>query len=214
MDSVQLADNGQRLIALHGIDECGKGLVGSLIEEIAEENDLWAMCQGFADRVKYSIAASFGIKKEDAIAWCDWLKTNGEIVVQKAGDFDLITIDGRQFIRDFATDGHREIFGDDFWVRQLLPIDSYARDKIWYDAERIAIARIQVITDLRFMSEAQSVSALNGEIWEITGRGTGWNGDFHGEVCNYYIDNSGTPAETKEHVREMLASPAVRWLPL
>lgn len=190
-----------RIIALHGLDECGKGTIGDMIEQIAKEDSRTVAIAGFADLVKIGIARSFDANVPDdrAIEWYDELKVRGFVTAHK-GDLDdehRLTLDGRQFIRNYA-EGLKPIFGNDCWVNALF--------------ERIGNAEVIILTDLRFFSEAKAVGARQGEIWEITGRGEGFNGDFHGEgLPNRIIDNSGSRWDTLLQVKELLAAEPMTW---
>lgn len=60
----------------------------------------------------------------------------------------------REFLQRYGTEAHREIFGEDFWVDQCLPLQSYSGRKI-------------VIPDVRFENEASRVIAIGGSIVRI-----------------------------------------------
>jgi len=40
------------------------------------------------------------------------------------------SITGRQALQRYGTEGHRDVFGEDFWVDALLPVDSYTEGTV------------------------------------------------------------------------------------
>lgn len=58
----------------------------------------------------------------------------------------------RRLLQDLGV-GARNLFGDDFWIYQVLQ-DLHPSDKI-------------VISDVRFKNEAECISARGGQVWRI-----------------------------------------------
>ena len=65
----------------------------------------------------------------------------------------------RLFLQRYGTEAHRDIFGDDFWVKATLPDGLDHSD------------RLIVVTDCRFPNEAHRVHELGGYVVEV-GDGT------------------------------------------
>lgn len=173
------------LIGLHGVQRAGKNVTADFITELAMANDpaLSVRQRGFADKAKWAYARQYfpDITMEDAIKWVDEFKFSGEVTVHwdKSGKLQSHWQDGRTGIRQFATDGARDIYGQDFWVDQLLPlgqnrifegrprwIDSFAID--WDSLTTMAVtARVCLITDERFPNEVKRVKDVGGVNWKI-----------------------------------------------
>ena len=165
------------LIGLHGPKGSGKDTAFSYIAQWAAERGVRAARRGFADAPKLSVAKIFDPSATiaEAIAFADKLKAPGGTVSfsmrVEHGEGESRTysgeITGRMLYQRFATEGHRELFGEDIWLDVVLPTD---RDwtKSFEDnpflAEPIDIA---VITDVRFTNEAQRIRELHGQVWMI-----------------------------------------------
>jgi hypothetical protein len=62
----------------------------------------------------------------------------------------------RRLLQYFGTDVGRELFGEDFWIQQLKRrYDLYDPTKNW------------VISDCRFLNEAEEVKLLGGVMWRV-----------------------------------------------
>jgi hypothetical protein len=203
-----------RLIALHAADYGGKDTAGSMIDELHTAPDTWVPFarRAFATKMKESIAAGFGIPAEQAVEWCDRLKQPDVTIMVHSEDDELdLAVSGRQYVRDFATAGHRELFDPNFWVDVVLPPPGTGYEKGWH--AQFDHAAMCVITDLRFKSEASRVWECGGEVWAITGRGTPFddahlsNGDFEWKDADYFLDNSGSVEDLRPQIVSLLASP-------
>jgi hypothetical protein len=165
------------LIGLHGPKESGKDTAYSFIYQWGDGRGVRAARRGFADAVKLSIAKTFdpSVTITEAVSFCDKLKAPGSTISfsmrVEHGQGESRTysgeITGRMFIQRFATEAHRDVFGEDIWLDAVLPltrpwIRSFEDNP--FLAEPIEIA---VITDLRFSNEAQRVKELGGQVWLI-----------------------------------------------
>lgn len=105
----------------------------------------------FADKLKRSAAACLGISVEVLEA----LKEDGGTIeiILPGGFFKEITV--RQYLQWFGTEGHRMIFGDDFWLDAILPIGTNHEDEFL------------VVTDVRFPNEVHRILDLGGVIWRV-----------------------------------------------
>ena len=97
------------LIAINGLDRSGKDTAAHYLRETQG-----AITQfSFADKMKESLCKTLRMSREEL----EEFKDHGEIV-WRVGNKQW-TMTGREFIRWFATQGHREVFGEDFWVKEL-----------------------------------------------------------------------------------------------
>ena len=110
---------------------------------------------GFADKMKESIAAIFGLSKE----FIELEKRNPLTTVTLSSPVDAghgnvgeegITLTFREFIQNFGTEAHRGVFGDLFWVDACLPMDFEHAGKLVF------------VTDTRFASEQERVIEHGG----------------------------------------------------
>lgn len=165
-----------RIIGLTGVARSGKDTVGELIEEIAPELATQPTVKrtGFAHLLKLSATRLFypDATLEQALEWCDWLKTKGLISVM--ADDEVLGIDveqtGRDFLQRYGTEAHRDTFSEDFWLDAVLP---EGRD----DCD------ILVITDCRFENEAQRIQDRGGEVWQLVRPGV--------EAVNAHVSDAG-----------------------
>jgi hypothetical protein len=147
------------IIGLTGKKGSGKDTVAAhLIKEYGFER------RAFADPLKKSVAALFGIPYHKVDEW----KNDPSRMVYLANDF-IVTqgvepfadeiaseMPFGEFLQHYGTRSHRDIFGLDFWVDQTLPKDGF------YAGRKI------VVTDLRFENEAHRIKFLQGFVVEIT----------------------------------------------
>lgn len=140
------------IIALAGDTGSGKDTVGAyLIKEHGFER------KAFADPLKRAIAALFDIPFSEI----DKLKNDTTIMVgfgrQDDISMDIVPIHRpitfRKFVQNYG-ESLKLILGDDVWTNLTLPKASYAGRKI-------------VITDCRFIVEAERIKQFDGMIWEI-----------------------------------------------
>lgn len=142
--------------------------------------------KAFADPLKNSACAVLGITREQM----EQLKREDDILLEWTTEeyseplMLAEPINMRTLLQRYGTEAHRDIFGDDFWVKATLP-DSLVDD-----------GRLIVVTDCRFDNEAERIRAMGGLIFEI--RGPGHNPDAWdhpsekplSEAADIVIDNS------------------------
>jgi hypothetical protein len=142
------------LIGLNGKKGSGKDTAGAwLVEEHGFER------LSFAAPLKESAAACFDI---DPSVW-ETLKNDPDACVTVAtrihgepGIVGCVTV--REFLQRYGTEAHRDIFGADFWTRQLI-------DRLDPDGK-------YVVTDARFENECQAIQDAGGAIVVIKRPGT------------------------------------------
>lgn len=164
-----------KIIGLTGAAGSGKDTVCGFIKDWGEENGVEVRRFAFADSLKESAARSLGVfsrTTQGHVDFCNRLKQpDVQIHITKfhpgntgpdpePPEWEPITeITGREFLQFFGTEGHRDVFGEEFWVEQL-----FARIK-----QRCqGFDGVVVITDVRFPNEAAAVNATpDGEVWEV-----------------------------------------------
>lgn len=164
-----------KILGLTGLEGSGKDTVAGYVKEWGENLGLTVERQGFADILKYSVAMTLGMSHEEAqtnsgfFTFINALKDRGEISItipfdddEKAADMgattpETMTMTGRQFLRFYGTEAHRDVFGFDFWSDALFAE---------YDSSP-AQPDILVIPDVRFNNEAEAVRERGGFVWEV-----------------------------------------------
>lgn len=186
-----------RLIGIHGLKTSGKDSTAALIQELRPNVQRAA----FADKLKEIAALTLGYK-DDLIGAMDQFKSHGKLHVSGIVETDR-DITGRQYLQYLGAHA-REVFGDTFWIDQVLPRDCY-QDEDWdhlvqmeiqkEDDERLERmypdADIVIITDVRYENEAERVKDLGGEIWEVLRPGTASDGhSSETPLPRIYIDKT------------------------
>lgn len=190
------------LLGLTGFKGSGKNTVADYLTEKYNFEQL-----SFATKVKKSAAACFGIDPE---IW-EKLKNNPAAMIRIEtssfpGSRDIIIesrITAREFLQHYGVEAHRDIFGDDFWVDQVLPDENYP-NRGWYD-------RNAVITDVRFENEVIRVRKNGGAIINIQRDST--QAEDHAseqaidsKYIKHTIQNNGSIEDLHKSVDEFLIS--------
>ena len=168
------------LIGLTGKRGSGKSTVGGYIKDWAQENGEKAQLQGFADRLKLSFARIFvpDATLEEALGFCDTIKNIGSIkhdTIFPEDRHDLFhrfgvknVVSGREALQHYGTEAHRDIFGTDFWVDQLLlPRSANSESGPAWLSNWDSDIDYAIVTDLRFPNEADRILELGGIVYEI-----------------------------------------------
>jgi hypothetical protein len=168
-----------QLLALgapYPVTKMGKGEVAGFLLEWAEERGLLAVSRGFADRVKLAVARQYkpDIELQEAVEWIDKIKDLGFVtvnsfVVDDGGQPRSIKITDmliREQIERMGEEVGRQMFGEDFWVNQLIPDDDN-----W--SFRFAIPSYErpdlcIVHDMRYDNEMVRVREVGGKAWLIT----------------------------------------------
>lgn len=207
------------LIGITGRKYSGKDTAFRTIKSWAEGRHLFAERQGFADKLKLSALRCFkpDASMDEALEWADALKIEDPLnhvaaqMFEKGQDqLSEFRVSGREFLQNFGTEAHRDVFDPDFWVNALLPT-GYAdplTPKWWKNFEDDTI--FAVITDVRFPNEAQRIKELGGVIFEIH-RGGDPTGDTHSsetplpaDLVDQTIYNSGSLVVFDSTVRAVM----------
>lgn len=170
------------LIGLNGYKGSGKDTAAGFIEQWGDKRNLVTVKKAFADLLKLSAMRSLGMTTNlnDAITLADSLKRTGTIDVSIPEQSILQSISGREYLKWFGTEGHRDVFGEDFWVDQLLPAKGWIYNFSYIGSDgRMQDPDIVVITDTRFANEARRIRRACGYVWNID---RGYNPDSDGHM--------------------------------
>lgn len=223
----------KRLIGISGLKTAGKDTTYQIIAEQRHGVKRAA----FADKLKIMAMRALGYDGTpgELISLANRLKEDGGRVdscyldnapfsgsLQPFG----VNITGREYLQRFG--GHaRDLFGENFWVDQVLPTPpptSPPTDKVMRRAA--AYSRMSAIidpwtlkprgefktlcvTDVRYPNEAERVLALGGEVWEVVRPGLEPDGHaseqpLARELVTRVIDNSGTLGDLRNNVAWVL----------
>lgn len=191
----------QYVLGLAGAAGAGKDTVARMIVE--ERSDWIVVVDHFADRLKISAARALGLQgdHQELIEQMDALKGCGRVItIIEHGQYDVQEVDvsGREFLQLYGTESHRDVFGSDFWVDQVLPYPSEAN--CWRDGQ----FDLLVIPDVRFPNEVERIRTCGGEVWLITGGRSGKiTGHQSERVVEHttIIENTGTLERLRDEVR-------------
>jgi hypothetical protein len=177
------------LIALHGVKGAGKSTTYQFIADwcVGSSPALSAVQRGFADKAKLAYMRQWvpDCTMEWAIAFVDQWKNDPDakcigVTSQLTDDLAwressvfIGSVSFRQHLAHFATEGARYVYGDDFWVDQLLPQQPTPNHPEGWrgnflvpprsaEEDPYSFAHFAVIADLRFVNELERVHSLGG----------------------------------------------------
>jgi len=211
-----------KIIGINGFKRSGKGEVGNAIAAVTSDHFLNTKQVGFADKLKILAAKTLGFTERsdqeciDLMNECkeEWLisilkrRDEGEIgavpgnFFPRALEYEWHRITGREYLQNLGNEA-RGVFGDDFWVDQVLPNPAHVAVPEWREiledevATRYPDASYLAITDLRYPNEAQRVLDLGGEVWEVIRPETSSDGHaserpLPRNMVTLQIENKGT----------------------
>jgi len=194
------------LLGIAGSKGSGKDTVGAyLVKEHNFER------RSFADKLKQSAAALFDLepwelermKNEDNVYVAIGYENQPEkkFEGQPSMMWSPITKQSvRSMLQRYGTEAHRDIFGEDFWVNQLLPVEGF------YAGRAICV------TDCRFTNEYERILALEGHVIVVDRPGLDLEDPHRSEqefkewTGTYRLDNSGTIYDLYANIEEMLVN--------
>jgi hypothetical protein len=206
-----------KIIGLTGKAGAGKDTVAQLALEWCGENGLNAERLAFADPLKVSAAACFGVPAHAALDFCNWLKQPGVFVtaerlegegslpssVTNASGIKGKRVTGRQLLQLFGTEAHRDVFGTDFWVEVT---ERKLAERAGTDLD------VVFLTDPRFPNEATMIHKHEGEVWEVVRPGQDEVESHASEAglpdgaIEFQIHNTGTLDDLRELIRSVCES--------
>jgi hypothetical protein len=183
------------IIGLCGLKGSGKDTVAAyLVKQHGYER------RAFADPLKKSVANLFGIPFSDV----DKLKNEPHATVtldfghRRMNEDYAVSMTFRHFLQNYGTEAHRDVpeMGSDIWVDFTLPVRGY------YENRNI------VVSDVRFVNEADRITELGGKVVEVVRPGL-VNDDPHSSEkidfdTDYELTNNGTIASLYQAVEIML----------
>lgn len=181
-----------RLIGLSGFKTAGKDATFDCIKATClPDHVITRVALGNKVKELAGLGLGFGGSPQDVIDRLNEFKLHGRVQYE---DFDNPRRGGELSVRSYLQDlGHaaRELFGEDFWVDQVLPRPQFVQPwnrpdpkRIWDNkrlAERYPTVNTLVVTDIRYPNEAIRVRDLGGRIIEIVRPG---------------VESDGKPSET------------------
>lgn len=150
-----------QVIGLTGAAGAGKDTTAQFALEWCKENGLAAKRRAFADALKTSAAACFGVPADKAIEFCDWLKRPGVFVTAEeleGGGGAQTRVSGRRFLQFYGTEGHRDVFGSEFWVDIM---------ESFLEEDGVLGVDVVFLSDPRFENEADMIRHHDGQLWHI-----------------------------------------------
>lgn len=179
------------IIGINGLKRSGKGETFKAVQtqRVAEAERVREV--GFAHKLKIIAARSLGFTDrtdQECIDLMDSFKLDeplgADFTVRytepgQTGCFPALhELTGREFLQNLGSWG-RKVFGDTFWIDQVLPDPHRAEARALgdtVDPRDILAHQLEAkypgvdtlcITDLRYPNEAERVRALGGKVWEV-----------------------------------------------
>ena len=146
------------ILGIHGPSRSGKDTVCKILV------DKFPMIkfekQGFADALKISAAKAIGLEGTDAelVSKMDRIKESGQIRTP----FNMVS--GRKFLQLYGTEAHRDMFGDDYLLDQVILDPSNPRKRV---AGAHRTCDVLLIPDVRYQNEIGRVIDSGGELWKV-----------------------------------------------
>lgn len=210
-----------KLLAMTGAKRSGKNTVADIVSMNYKPEGANIKLVSFARPLKVAAARAIGFsgEEEHLVDLMDKCKEEWEFGVTGIKDGEIKFFSGREYLQWFGTEAVRQTFGENFWIDQTLPDPlPLALGAGWADSAPFeALARaypdtdLVVVTDLRFLNEAQRVKALGGTVWETTREGT--SGNAHAseaplprDLVDLTIPNDGTLEDLQATVELALMS--------
>jgi hypothetical protein len=159
------------VIGVSGTKRSGKNTFAEYVKQHLEEQGKSVKVGSWAELLKKSAYESLGFASnlENSIyeLWADAFKQGHKIEIINSIGETIHSISGREFLQRYGTEGHREVFGDNFWIDQL------------WEANDFSGLDVFIIADCRYDNEAENVLNKNGVIIKIDNPHTEKNRDSH-----------------------------------
>lgn len=205
-----------QLIGINGFKESGKDTAYACIKRLIEGSDnrpLRVERRAFADNLKIMAALSLGYEGTDEflIGAMNKMKEGGSLGSCLDASFDAddwVNISGRKYLQNFGQHA-RTVFGDSFWVDQVVPLDGFAFANVWETRGRkgpfVGLPFLGCVTDVRYPNEAQRVKDVGGQVWEIVRPGLVSDGHssetpLDRALVDVVITNDGSVADLSEQL--------------
>ncbi len=181
------------VIGVSGTKRSGKNTFADYIKQHLEEKGVSVKIGSWADLLKKSAYESLGVAEGAAEEhkfhsdWANSFKEKFKLQVVNEEGIVLREITGREFLQRYGTEGHREVFGDNFWI-----------DQFWASNDFQGVD-VLIIADCRYDNEAENVLSKDGVIIKIDNPITDNNSDGHASeqgisehLISYRIDNDSS----------------------
>lgn len=134
------------IIGLNGYKRSGKDTAAAYLEAAYGFKRL-----RFAGLLYESAAAVFGLPASTLEDYKDDPRASIEIWLPQGGDQQVfVSLTIREYLQRYGTEAHRDVFGQQFWVDQLL------------HAGGLKDTELYAISDARFSNELVAIRALGG----------------------------------------------------
>ena len=190
-----------KIIGIHGPSRGGKDTIYRILLE--EFPLIRFERQGFADALKVSAARSLGLSGPDnhLIQMMDGLKEIGQINTPWGKRT------GREFLQYYGTEAHRDMFGGDFWLDQVISNPSNPKER---SRGINRVCDVLVIPDVRYQNEVGRVVDAGGQLWKVLRNVEGHNTGHASEkelIVNWdrVIDNNGSKEGLRSDVKNAFA---------
>lgn len=193
------------VIGVSGTKRSGKNTFADYIKQHLEDKGMSVKIGSWADLLKKSAYESLGVAKgasEEHKFYSEWansFKEKFKLQIVNEQDIVLREISGREFLQQYGTEGHREIFGENFWV-----------DQFWASNDFSGVD-VLIISDCRYNNEAENVLNRNGVIIKIDNPVTDNNSDSHASeqgisehLISYHIDNDSSLERFQEKAIKLI----------
>lgn len=175
------------IVGFHGQLGSGKDLAAERLARLV--SGLPHMRVAFADKLKQSAAALFGIDPDDWNRFKNdpdvkiYLADNYREIGGAFGDLQELNIvaelTARQFLQRYGTEAHRDVFDYDFWVNAAF--------------QDIPEKMLVTVTDVRFPNEVEAIHKRGGVVIHILGETqveAAHASEQSLEGCDFTVDNS------------------------
>lgn len=195
------------VIGLTGFKRSGKNTFAEQLKlELEQRGGYTVQLVAFADKLKIAGARALGFNRSDAelIALMDQFKEDAAIRIEYTEEGArkgvLHELTGREYLQFLGTEAGRRVFGDFFWIDQVLPsgANGQREREIMYPGVDFV-----VVTDVRFDNEAARIENIGGTVVEISRLGC--EGDGHASeagVSENFIDYTVFNNSTVEALRD------------
>lgn len=214
------------LIGLNGLKRSGKDTTAGFIKEIMTPEGDVVKSRAFAYKLKIMAAKALGFDRPDdeLVALMDEAKERWIFHITKnivpleenwmdqtlmAQGFHVLT--GREYLQHFGNKA-REVFGDTFWIDQVLP-NPFMQDG-WGGPGASLEMRYPnvdtlVVTDVRYPNEAERVKRLGGVVFEVIRPGLASDGHdsekkLPAHLIDWEVHNAGDLSDLRDAVEQAM----------
>lgn len=198
------------IIGLVGLKGSGKDTVAAYLVKTHQFER-----RAFADKLKESFSALTGIpvweienyKNDPGVFLGVGYETSNPTISGKIGDIvppmpdrtwsPISQVTFREALQLYGTESHRDVFGEDFWLDQCMPVEGFYA------------GRAIVVSDVRFENEIQRIHTLGGKFVVVERAGGEQDphrseNEWYTVPADYVLKNNGTIEELYAAIEIML----------